>query len=177
MVSGGPVALSTPTGDSNWKPNLSKAAAIWRSIKLGGLSSAIAYIAWQVSPRLQSNFSLNQTLALGAMAGAGIRQLVDSLVITSLNSEFVRYYRLVIELLVQRRKGLMEEAFFNAYKNHLDYNHFVGEHITLAPPVGSIQTDSSPQAPEVELQRKTSVKRPRVVATQKTFATAKPSDD
>ena len=170
--------MSTPTGDSNWKPNLSKAAILWRSIKLGGLAgSAIAYIAWQVSPRLQSNLSLNETLAFGVTAGLCISQLVDSLVIKPLNSEFACYYRQVIELLVQRRFALVEEANFKAFKNHLDNKHFVGEHITLAPPVVGIETDSSPQTPEVELQRKTSVKRPRVVATQKTFPTAKSSDD
>lgn len=170
--------MSTPTGDSNLKPNLAKAAALWRSIKLGGLAgAAIAYIVWQVSPHLQRNFSLDEALAFGATAGLCTRQLIDSLVVKPLNSDFARYYRLVIELLVQRRSGLIEEANFKAFKNHLDNKHFVGEHITLAPPVVGIQADSSPVTPEVELQRKTSVKRPRVVATQKPFATAKPGDD
>ena len=170
--------MSTPTGDSKWKPDFPRIAALWHSIKFGGLvGTAIAYLGWITSPRLSSSYSLNETLGFGLAVGLCIHRLLDNVIIKPLGSEFARYYRLVIELLIQRRFQLIEEANFKAFKNHLDNKHFVGEHITVAPPVVGIQTDSSPKTPEVELQRKTNVKRPRVVATQKTFPNVKSTED
>ena len=96
-----------------------------RSLGFGLLGSAAAYLLGSRYPQLLAgHIGLPALVYLGGLFGAGVFSVVAGMFHPL--ARFAAYHGKLIELVIQRRMGLLDVRRFNWIKGELDVRYFLG---------------------------------------------------